>query len=204
MAEFDSAKWGTWIGHGVSIVGGIALLTYGTATALSAIGVKVPQLPGMRTSSDSKIKDALALAIPKVKASEGFRATPYNDGVGVKTIGYGETNPSIVAKGSITEEEASKLMAERLERDFLKPSLNLLKEDTRNKLTVGQTGAIASFVYNTGVEGFRKSKFGARLIDGDIEGAEKVLPHSYVNPGTRVEVGLRNRRQAELALFTMK
>jgi GH24 family phage-related lysozyme (muramidase) len=204
MAEFDHTKWGVWIGHGASIAAALLLATYGSAAALSAIGVKVPQLPGMKTSSDGKVKEALALAIPKVKASEGFRATPYNDGVGVKTIGYGETKPEIVAKGSITEEEASKLMVERLERDFLKPSLSLLREDTKNKLTVGQVAAIASFAYNTGVEGFKKSKFGAHLISGDIAAAEKVLPHSYVNPGTGVEHGLRNRRQAELALFTMK
>jgi hypothetical protein len=53
MAEFDHTKWGVWIGHGASIAVGVTLLTYGTSMALSAIGVKVPQLPlpGFKSSS---------------------------------------------------------------------------------------------------------------------------------------------------------
>jgi GH24 family phage-related lysozyme (muramidase) len=92
-------------------------------------------------------------------------------------------------------------MADRLERDFLRPALAAIPHNTRNKLTTGQVAAIASFSYNTGVQGFKDSSFGSNLIKGDIEGAAEVLPNSYVNPGTKVEAGLRNRRKDELKMF---
>ena len=35
------------------------------------------------------MSSSLDLALPRVKAAEGFRAMPYHDTVGVETIGYG-------------------------------------------------------------------------------------------------------------------
>lgn len=195
----DSMKWAKWIGTYTP-----PLLAIGALIAVVAVPTASGMIFGRQDQDlpDGKIKEALALAIPKVKASEGFRAKPYNDRTGVMTIGYGETRSDVVAKGFISEPEASQLMSERLERDFLKPSLAMLGRETKNKLTVGQIAAIASFSYNTGVEGFKKSAFGQNLIRGDIDGAKAALPHSFVNPGTQVESGLRNRRREELKLFT--
>ena len=190
--ESDNCKWDR-LGQGLTIVAAVVSLGFGVKTTAAAVFDSQP--------SDDKIKAGLSMAIPRIKESEGFRAKPYNDRTGVMTIGYGETNPAVVAKGIITELEAASLMSTRLERDFLRPSLALLSKDTRNNLTAGQYAAIGSFSYNTGITGFQKSSFGANLIKGDIEAAKAALPHSYVNKGTNVEHGLRNRRQDELKMF---
>jgi len=152
-------------------------------------------------TGNGAVAEGARMAVVELKKSEGFRANPYDDGMGVSTIGYGETRPDIVARGSITEPEAAKLMVQRLTDDYLKPALALIPEQIRSQLTAGQIAAIGSFAYNTGVGGFQDSSFGRSLIGGDISGARAALPTSYINEGTGVEQGLRNRRQGELALF---
>jgi lysozyme len=153
------------------------------------------------TPTGNSVNDGVAIAINAIKQSESFRANAYDDGMGVMTIGYGETNSSVVGRGSISEGEASQLLQQRLVNDYLKPALDLLPQRIREGLTPGQVAAIGSFAYNTGIDGFQRSSFGSALIQGDLQGARAALPTSYINPGTNVEEGLRNRRQAELALF---
>ncbi len=163
----------------------------------------LPSPRGGNGSLESRIAAGLQIAIPDVKRSESFRSRPYDDGVGVMTIGYGETDRSVVGRGSITEPEAASLMARRIEQDYLRPALAMIPKAVREKLTPGQIAAIGSFAYNTGVgeKGFPKSSFGKALIAGDVQRAERELPESYINRGSDVEQGLRNRRQGELKMW---
>lgn len=52
-AVTSESKSAVWLANGISIAVGLCVLTYGGAMALSAIGVKVPQLPlpGFKSSS---------------------------------------------------------------------------------------------------------------------------------------------------------
>jgi GH24 family phage-related lysozyme (muramidase) len=47
-------------------------------------------------------KKALAL----IKKYEGFRSKVYLDGNGIRTIGYGFTDPALIRKGKISQTEA--------------------------------------------------------------------------------------------------
>jgi GH24 family phage-related lysozyme (muramidase) len=167
------------------------------------VGIPAPvSAPTARTADPATaIQRAIALAIPELKRSEGFRSRAYDDGTGVATIGYGETRRDVVARGSITESEAARLLGTRFTQDYLKPALALIPEQVRSRLTAGQIAAIGSFSYNAGVDGFRRSAFGSALIAGQVAKAGEVLPTTFINRGTNVEAGLRARRLREQALF---
>jgi tape measure domain-containing protein len=155
-------------------------------------------------STTDRVAQGVAIAINDLKQSESFRSEVYDDGMGVATIGYGETREDVVARGSITEPEAAALLSQRLVDDYLMPALDLLPSTTREALTPGQIAAIGSFTYNAGIGGFQRSDFGSAMIAGDVDRARQVLPESWINRGTDVEQGLRNRRARELEMFNMQ
>ncbi|ECS1118898.1 lysozyme, partial [Salmonella enterica] len=68
------------------------------------------------------------------------------------------------------------------------------------KLTQGQFDALVSFVYNLGARAFSGSTLLRKLNAGDYDGAAGEFMR-WVSPGTKVEAGLRRRRQAERDLF---
>lgn len=166
----------------------------------SSLTSPTPSASQLRSSSDN-VSAGIALALPELKKSEGFRSYSYDDGTGVQTIGYGDTRGDVVNRGYISEQEASNLLAQRFENDYLKPALSLIPESVRKSLTPGQVAAIGSFAYNAGVGGFAQSDFGRAIIAGNLKLASDVLPTTYINAGTNVEQGLRNRRLREQALF---
>lgn len=146
--------------------------------------------------------DAVAL----ICEFEGFRATVYDDGVGVATIGYGSTfyldGRSVSWNdGPITEPQARKMMEQIAEERFW----NVLKTTIPNweEMTNGQRGALLSFAYNLGAHFYGSPGFNtvsACLRDrawDEIPNAFRL----YVNPGTAVEAGLRRRREAEIKLW---
>src|SRR3954451_22814897 len=62
-----------------------------------------------------------------LKSFEGFRSHPYQDVVGVWTIGYGETAGISRNTPAWTESYAAKRLRERVNRDYLKPVLVLAR-----------------------------------------------------------------------------
>lgn len=145
-------------------------------------------------------------AVDLIAEFEGFRASVYDDGVGVATIGYGSTfypdGRSVTWNDApISEPEARKMMQGIAEKDFW----NVLKRTIPywEDMTDGQRGALLSFSYNLG-SGFYGSP-GFNTISAVLrDRAWESVPDAfmlYVNPGSTVEAGLRRRRQAEIALW---
>lgn len=150
---------------------------------------------------------ATAPGLQLIKQWEGFRANAYPDplnGWTVATIGYGTTVYSDgrrVSRGdSLTEAQAT----QELEHHVIKrihPALQ--KIPFASDMNESMLGALESFAYNLG-EGFYGGAYfqtiTRKLREKDWATLRQALL-LYVNPGSSVEVGLRNRRNAEATLW---
>ena len=147
-------------------------------------------------------------AIDLIASFEGFRAKPYNDGVGIATIGYGTT----VYPSGIKVKLTDKPIAEAIARQYMQG--DLLMRWTRLSKTIpywaemnaNQRSALLSFAYNLGIGFYGSPGFNS------ITQALKVknwaaIPDvllKYRNPGSAVEAGLKRRRIAEGDLWKKK
>jgi lysozyme len=137
-----------------------------------------------------------------IKRFEGFRGTPYNDGRGVMTIGYGETRQPLPRR--ITEPRAARLLAKRLDQDY-EPAVRALFGPGGLPFTQNRYDALVSFAYNLGagsvqgVSGFET--IGRAIKAGDLRAIARAMP-MYSNPNDPVvHEGLLRRRKAEAAMF---
>ena len=145
-------------------------------------------------------------AVDLICEFEGFVPTPYNDGVGVATIGYGSTfyadgRRVDYSDSAISEPEARQMMESIAEKNFW----NVLKTTIPywDEMSNGQRGALLSFGYNLGAHFFGSPGFNtvsACLRDRAWDEVPNAF-RLYVNPGTAVEAGLRRRREAEIKLW---
>lgn len=133
-----------------------------------------------------------------IKSFEGYRATAYQDVVGVWTIGYGTTRvdgervrPGMTCNYAQAEEWLRKDI-----EGHLKGALAWVKV----ALTQNQLDAIASFVYNVGVTNFRNSTLLRLLNAGDFEGAQAQFL-KWNRAGGKVVRGLVRRREEEAKMF---
>jgi len=138
-----------------------------------------------------------------IKEFEGFRSKAYVDPLSGNlpiTIGWGST---VKQDGSrfklgdvITRTEADELLAYQCSQKYL-PSIS--KIPYWNEMNDGKKGALLSFAYNLGAGFYGSSNFATitRVLknkEWDEVPAKFLL---YVNPGSKVEAGLRKRRTAE-------
>jgi lysozyme len=135
-----------------------------------------------------------------VAGFEGFRAYPYQDAVGVWTIGYGETRGVGPHTPPVTRAQAGVQLRARLNHDYLSPVLKVAAGIGLH-LTQGQADALASLSYNLGPGIFAlgrtmgdalRSKDGRRIADAFLV---------YDKAGGRALPGLTRRRRAERAIF---
>lgn len=136
--------------------------------------------------------------IDLIKQFEGLELEAYQDIAGVWTIGYGHTETAKPGM-RINEREAEAL----LQRD-LKPREQALSRIVNVSINQNEFDALISFVYNVGVEAFRRSTAKKRLNSGNRIGAADAL--TWWNKATvggvlREVRGLTRRRAAERALF---
>lgn len=131
-----------------------------------------------------------------IRHYEGLRLTSYKDSVGVWTVGYGDTGPSVVEGVTITKAEADRRLAARLSREFEPGVRAALKQ----KPTQWQFDAMVSLAYNVGVKNFQGSTLVRKFNAGDAMGAADQFP-LWQNAGGRSLKGLRRRRAAERAFF---
>ena len=144
-------------------------------------------------------------AIDLIKEFEGFRSAPYNDGVGVPTIGYGATFYESGVKVQYSDQPITEARGEEI------LAFHLIYFWTTQELSIpfwaemsdGQRGCLLSFSFNVGANFYASSGFAT--ITGclkdkrwtDVPAALRL----YVNPGTSTEAGLRRRREAEIELW---
>lgn len=135
-----------------------------------------------------------------IKSFEGFSSVPYNDGVGVMTIGYGHAlrkNDKHLKK--VTEEQAVEILKEDVSI-AVKHVNNLVKVD----ITQNQFDALVSFAFNVGVGNLKSSTLLKKLNQGDYIGAADEFLRwnkGRVNGVMKEMKGLTRRRVAERALF---
>jgi lysozyme len=128
-----------------------------------------------------------------IKSFEGFSPTVYKCQAGVDTIGYGFTDPKIVQKGFITEQEASLLL-----KDVVNKHSSYVDSLVKVELTKEQKIALTSFSFNCGKENLKNIT--ARINKGKIEEAAKAIL-LYVKANGEVSKGLQKRRKMEYELF---
>jgi lysozyme len=136
-----------------------------------------------------------------IKRFEGFSAKAYPDpqsGDKPWTIGYGFTNLGgrpVDAGDVISREEADSRLP-----FVVQPYADWVLVNCRVPLSQGQLDALTSFTYNLGPTKVRASTAYRRLNNGDYWGCTEAM-RWWISPGTRVERGLRLRREAEIKLF---
>lgn len=171
----------------------------GTPSGGNGGGNNSPSAP-----DNAKIPQA---ALDIIKQFEGFYARAYPDpGTGGKpiTIGWGSTvrrDGSVFRLGdTITRSDAEDLLRYQLEYKYLP---QLTKLPTWGRMNSNQRSALLSFSYNLGAYWPTASGFGT--IQTVVRNGQWSKIRSalllYVNPGSRVEAGLRRRRNAEADLF---
>lgn len=143
----------------------------------------------MKTSSEGR-----AL----IEAFEGLFLHPYQDSVGVWTIGYGHTTaaggmPVTRSTPPITAEQADALLGE----DLARVEANVIRCITAS-MTQGEFDALVSFDFNTGA--LKRSSIDDAFNAGHKDKATQVLL-LYNHAGGKVLAGLTRRREAEKLLF---
>ena len=129
-----------------------------------------------------------------IQRFEGFRAEPYLDPAGVRSIGYGH----VILPGehftALTEAQATTLMLRDIEtkKGWIAYYIHRLLNDN-------QYSALVSLVFNLGVTPLTKT-LGRKLNDGDMTGAAQEFTR-WVYAGDEILPGLVERRAAEKALF---
>lgn len=137
-----------------------------------------------------------------LKDFEGFRSSVYKCDAGKATIGYGFTSKELIAKGHMTEAEATAELKKICEGIAVKLRKVI---GTAKPLTASQEAAVVSFIYNVGWTNFKTSTM-CRLLKEGRRGAAigvEFRKWVYVNKGGKrvVSKRLAKRREKELRTF---
>lgn len=138
---------------------------------------------------------ALVLALGLVTSWEGYKREVYLDPVGIPTVCYGHVVPDNVKVGTGFSNEACHTI---LYSD-LRVASDGFDKLVVSKVNVNQKAAFVSFIFNVGLDNFKKSKMLKLINDGRIEDACHELPRWVYAKGKKLQ-GLVNRRNAEMEL----
>lgn len=142
------------------------------------------------------------IATEFLKDVEGFSETVYICPAGKKTIGYGFTDPKLVALGHMSEGQATNY----LQAEVMKVGRRIMKLADVSSLTDHQFAALISLCFNIGMGNFRESTLLKNLRAGELQS----VPYEFsrwnkiTNPETKkkeVSNGLVNRRNLEIQLW---
>lgn len=143
---------------------------------------------------------ALPIAVKLIAGFEGFRASPYQDGGGVWTQGYGCTyHPSgrrvMPTEAPITEAQGLAWLERMALAVLLRVRLMVVID-----LTDNEAAALTSLAYNEGTYAVGGSTL-IRLLNTGRRAAAKAQFDAWVYDNGEVIPGLVRRRAAEAALF---
>ena len=136
-----------------------------------------------------------------IKHHEGFVRKPYQDPIGLWTVGVGhligdgKTLPKEWKGKVLTDEEVDELLYEDLERFEIG-----VERLSKVSLSQGQFDALVSFSFNVGLGNFQSSTLRSKLNRSDYEGAADEF-WKWRRAGGRILQGLVKRRADEKALF---
>lgn len=137
----------------------------------------------------------VALVLASVAGYEGFSSTPYKDGAGVWTNGYGNTEQVTARTPPVTEPQARATLERQTDRWFV-----AVDKALKRPATAGQTQAYVSLTHNIGERAFANSSVVRRHNAGDDRGAcDAILMWDKITVNGKLvhSRGLANRRQAE-------
>ena len=145
---------------------------------------------------------SLANALNFIKKAEGgLYLKAYQDSGGVWTIGYGSTydfdKQRKVQQGDIITEAQAQRWLEMETSQNAKDIKSLVKVPLNNN----QLNALISFVYNVGINGFKKSTMLKLLNSGADKNTVANQFDKWVFDNGVIVKGLINRRKAEKILF---
>lgn len=131
-----------------------------------------------------------------IESFEGFSPVPYQDAVGVWTIGFGTTKNVRSNSPHITRRIAELMMMAQVDATY-GAAVNALKLP----LSQNQFDALTSFVYNVGPGGIGPTTGVGQALRARewIRAADHLL--EWDKAGDRALAGLTRRRLAERALF---
>ncbi|MBV7408771.1 lysozyme [Maritimibacter sp. DP1N21-5] len=176
-------------------------------------GAPGPQTPGQTINAGKYGEiniagDGITTASNMLARYEGFSHTPYWDvnayrgGYGSDTITRADGSVVPVVQGMhITREDADRDRQRRLRTEFAPSAIKAVGEDTWNRLTPGQQGALQSLAYNYGAGAWSGSlaNVAAAVRSGDVAAAQSAIQAlGSHNGGVN-----RDRRNSEAAIFGM-
>lgn len=130
-----------------------------------------------------------------IEGFEGCRLDPYQDSVGVWTIGYGHTGDDVYGGcGAIDQATADQMLADDL-ADFESAVASLCPITTQQ-----QFDALVSFAYNLGSGALQGSTLRRMHNAKDYNGAAGQFGR-WNHAGGRVLAGLTRRRASEAAVY---
>lgn len=133
---------------------------------------------------------------------EQFRAEPYLDIAGVRTIGFGHTGEAALTEDAITLEEGFALLYSDLMH-----SADAVDRLVNIELTDNQRNALISLVFNIGEGAFEDSQLLRRVNNNfrTVTASEFLRWRHFRNEAGTMEVsrGLRLRREQEAFLFLL-
>lgn len=134
--------------------------------------------------------------IELIKRFEGCRLGSYRCPAGVWTIGYGHTK-GVKPGQRITQEEAERLLREDAAR--IEEGVRIALGGLR--LSDCKMDALVSFVFNVGVEAFKRSTLLRKLRANPDDVSIGNEFRRWVYAGGKRLQGLADRREAEVRLF---
>lgn len=138
-----------------------------------------------------------------IMSTESFRPNVYKDGNGIKTIGYGFTDPKLIKKydkkgASMSKKEAKDIFRNKLVPEFTKYLISAT--ENFDELSNDQKDALFSYIYNIGYGSYTRKNpdMHKALADKDWEAVAQNMDFGYNDDNNR---GLRKRRDYERKLF---
>ena len=150
------------------------------------------------TQSSIKMTSLQKKAFDVITKYEGWKPSTYVCPAGRKTIGWGFTSPETIRKGTLTRNEADKMLI-----SYIDGLSSYLDGQVQVKLTENQKAALISFIYNVGRGNFESSTLLKKLNKRDFSGAAAEFSKWNKSKG-KVLSGLTRRRADERALFCKK
>ncbi len=149
-------------------------------------------------SNPTKVSDN---CIRMIKHHEGVRQQPYQDPIGLWTVGVGH----LIGDGKKLPKEWNKTFTMEEVDNILKADLARFERGVNTlipitRLTQNQFDALVSFSFNVGLGNLQASTLRQKLNRGDYEGAGNEFP-KWRKAGGKVLPGLVRRRADEKNLF---
>jgi GH24 family phage-related lysozyme (muramidase) len=151
-----------------------------------------------------KFEEGVKLAIPKLKASEGWRGDAYKDQANVVTIGWGFTAaviPGLKMGDKITREKSDQMLETVVRSKYATPLANAIKVWNDPGFTPLMFSALVNMIYNIGPSMLRHEIIKKINLKDYNAAAKLITQKDYTTAGGVVNKGLIKRRLEEAAIF---